>query len=129
MATRRCPRCKLINPGTTIACDCGWSFAERRVGAPRQRSAHEIELARQRDLQARAARRLAIGVVMLLLGIALLVVDIVRRVAPADARIILAVRGAGIGLAVAGVFNVLHAIVTLAWGGAGPSEPSSADRG
>lgn len=35
MATRRCPRCKLINPGSAIACDCGWSFVEETMGKPR----------------------------------------------------------------------------------------------
>jgi hypothetical protein len=54
--------------------------------APRQLSAHETELAGQRALQARTARHLASGAVMLVVGVVVLAVDI--AVAPVDADVL-----------------------------------------
>jgi hypothetical protein len=34
MASKRCPHCGLVNPGTAEGCDCGYSFANGSVGKP-----------------------------------------------------------------------------------------------
>jgi hypothetical protein len=40
MPSLRCPHCALVNPGSAIACDCGYSFKDGHVGqsylAPKQ---------------------------------------------------------------------------------------------
>jgi hypothetical protein len=32
MASRRCPRCSLVNPATAERCDCGFSFVDGSLG-------------------------------------------------------------------------------------------------
>jgi hypothetical protein len=66
MAVRRCPKCGLINPETAVACDCGWSFVDKAMGAPRQLGRSEDEL--RRDRRSRATGQLVGGAVMLLFG-------------------------------------------------------------
>ena len=34
MATKRCPNCNLVNPGSGQTCDCGYSFATGSIGRP-----------------------------------------------------------------------------------------------
>ena len=34
MATKRCPNCQLVNPGSAQSCDCGYSFATGQLGRP-----------------------------------------------------------------------------------------------
>lgn len=34
MATKRCPHCQLVNPGSSQSCDCGYSFASGAIGQP-----------------------------------------------------------------------------------------------
>lgn len=34
MATKRCPVCQLVNPGSAQKCDCGYSFQDGSLGAP-----------------------------------------------------------------------------------------------
>ncbi|TMQ13367.1 MAG: hypothetical protein E6J90_28835 [Deltaproteobacteria bacterium] len=65
MAAMRCPACGLINPASTTACDCGWSFTRGMMGEPRQIATHHPE----QDRRAWAQRQLAIGAVLLLIGI------------------------------------------------------------
>jgi len=66
MATRRCPKCNLINPGTTITCDCGWSFVEGTMGASRDLPEdHQAG----RDRRSRGAGQLGVGVLLVLVGI------------------------------------------------------------
>jgi hypothetical protein len=59
MAARRCPKCNLVNPASASACDCGWSFVEGKLTAPRREPAS--------DDQARRDRR-SRGTVQLILG-------------------------------------------------------------
>jgi hypothetical protein len=73
MAARRCPKCKLVNPGTASACDCGWSFVEGAMTAPRRQL--------PRDDQARRDRRLR-GTIQLIIGVNLLIGSIGASVAP-----------------------------------------------
>ena len=68
MAVRRCPKCGLINPETAVACDCGWSFVRKAMGAPRQLAGSEDELRRAR--RSRATVQLVVGGVLVFLGIA-----------------------------------------------------------
>lgn len=65
MATRRCPKCNLINPGTTTVCDCGWSFVDGTMNAPRRLSGRDKDEQRR----ARGTSQLAVGGVLLVLGI------------------------------------------------------------
>lgn len=65
MATRRCPKCNLINPGTTSVCDCGWSFVDGTMAAPRRLSRHDGDELRR----ARGTSQLVVGGVLLVLGI------------------------------------------------------------
>ncbi|MBL9015641.1 MAG: hypothetical protein JNL83_15770 [Myxococcales bacterium] len=34
MATKRCPNCNLVNPGSGVTCDCGYSFSSGTLGRP-----------------------------------------------------------------------------------------------
>ena len=34
MATKRCPNCNLVNPGSAQTCDCGFSFGTGELGRP-----------------------------------------------------------------------------------------------
>jgi len=36
---QKCPNCGLVNPPSTERCDCGWSFAEHKVG----RGVHPVQ--------------------------------------------------------------------------------------
>jgi hypothetical protein len=67
MAAKRCPKCKLINPGTTVVCDCGWSFVDGTMSAPRDPQQRDDAL--REEHHARGARQLGIGVLLLLVGI------------------------------------------------------------
>ena len=67
MATRRCPKCKLINPASTRVCDCGWSFVDETMTEPRHdRGDREDE---HDDRGSRSSRQIAVGVVFLVIGI------------------------------------------------------------
>ena len=34
MASKRCPNCNLVNPGSAMSCDCGYSFSSGELGKP-----------------------------------------------------------------------------------------------
>ncbi|HTL36339.1 MAG TPA: hypothetical protein VL326_24570 [Kofleriaceae bacterium] len=34
MPARRCPLCSLVNPGSAMSCDCGYSFVPGVAGKP-----------------------------------------------------------------------------------------------
>ncbi|HEX7843333.1 MAG TPA: hypothetical protein VF469_37935 [Kofleriaceae bacterium] len=69
MAARRCPKCNLINPETTTTCDCGWSFTDGAMGAPPSHVVIEHEEAHRRERRSRGSGRLAIGALLLVVGI------------------------------------------------------------
>lgn len=82
MATRRCPQCGLINPGSTTVCDCGWSFSEGTQGAPRNLSgksaprnlSERIDGERWRESRLSGTAQIAIGALLLVAGILITVV-------------------------------------------------------
>lgn len=68
MATRRCPRCKLINPRGTAVCDCGWSFVDEEMSEPRLLDDRREGEARS-ELRSRGINQLLLGGLLLLAGI------------------------------------------------------------
>jgi len=74
MASKRCPKCGLVNPETAERCDCGRSFVDGSQGATiGQRLAprgNPRELREEHDAALRRARRWILGV-----GIAMFVFD------------------------------------------------------
>ena len=72
MATRRCPKCKLINPGSTTVCDCGWSFVDQTMAEPRHLPGNrdadgEDEGDGERTSQ--SSRQIMIGAAFLMIGL------------------------------------------------------------
>lgn len=67
MASRRCPRCNLVNPETAAVCDCGWSFTEGAMTVLEEDPDQEAELRAQRRSQANG--QIGLGVLLLLVGI------------------------------------------------------------
>jgi hypothetical protein len=57
-----CPRCRLISPSSSLGCDCGWNFVDS-VHVP---SAAQRQSARK--TREKALRRMAIGILLLLVG-------------------------------------------------------------
>lgn len=68
MATRRCPRCKLVNPGSTAVCDCGWSFVDETMGEARHLPGHD-EDEPPSERRSRGAIQLGIGGLLIVAGI------------------------------------------------------------
>ena len=68
MATRRCPKCKLINPGSTTVCDCGWSFVDQTMTEPRHLPGNRDD---EDEQPSQSSRQITIGAVFLVLGIIL----------------------------------------------------------
>lgn len=66
MAARRCPKCKLVNPGTASACDCGWSFVEEKQTEPRRQPARDDQS--RRDRRSRGKFQLGLGTFLVLFG-------------------------------------------------------------
>jgi len=69
MAIRRCPKCGLINPGTAVVCDCGWSFVDEKMGASHLPGPDKDEDENQIERRASGASQLAIGVLLLVTGV------------------------------------------------------------
>jgi hypothetical protein len=68
MATRRCPKCKLVNPGSTAVCDCGWSFVDETMGEARHLSAHD-EDEPPSERRSRGVIQLGVGALLVVAGI------------------------------------------------------------
>jgi hypothetical protein len=78
MAVKRCPKCGLVNPGSTVTCDCGWSFAEGTMGEPRRIPGREDDHGDDDDdyrapIEHRSAGPAQIGIGVLLLFIGLII--------------------------------------------------------
>jgi hypothetical protein len=66
MAARRCPKCKLISPGTASVCDCGWSFVEEHQTAPRRQPGRDDQIRRER--RSRGTVQLIFGALLFMSG-------------------------------------------------------------
>jgi hypothetical protein len=106
MATRRCPRCKLINPGTTATCDCGWSFVEEKMTAPRN-VARQSEDELEREQRSRGARQLGLGALFLLAGIVITAVTYGGASQSGGTYVI------AYGPIVYGIYSIIRGIVTM----------------
>lgn len=62
MAVQECPRCGLINPGSTISCDCGFSFRDGSWGPARNLGRGEAPNPSLRRAQ------IGIGLALLVIG-------------------------------------------------------------
>ena len=79
--SRTCPRCKLINPDSTVRCDCGYDFATGEIKASHlQTAVNEKAAARFQELvekhgsvdaalKAIAKRTMSQGVMALVIGL------------------------------------------------------------
>jgi hypothetical protein len=65
MAAKRCPNCNLMNPDMAATCDCGRSFVDGSMTAPRNDPRSDEDHARR----AHANSQLAWGAVLLGIGI------------------------------------------------------------
>lgn len=65
MATKRCPTCSLINPGSAQRCDCGYSFADGSMGPPLRPKPSEDDVETRRRLRIIAPMLISIGVGLL----------------------------------------------------------------
>jgi hypothetical protein len=95
MAAKRCPKCKLINPEKATACDCGWSFVDRTMGARLMlpdEGRHEPQSSR--------AGQIAMGALAVALGM------VVVLAATGGG----AIGGAGIGAVTGGFFMIVRGI-------------------
>lgn len=73
MATKRCPNCNLVNPGSAQSCDCGYSFATGDIGRP-------LDLSRPGEqLRSSGSDRFARFVIWIVLVIVLTIIKIAIR--------------------------------------------------
>jgi hypothetical protein len=68
MGAQRCPACNLVNPGTAATCDCGWSFASGKMTSSPQAAQHS-EAEREAQRRARGNSQLAVGALLLVIGV------------------------------------------------------------